>query len=79
MKYSEGAIKEILREKLRIGDLKEINGEDELKKDLGADSLDHIEVVMEIETKLNIEITDEEAGAMNTVGDIYTFLDKYKK
>lgn len=46
------------------------NDEDSLKEDLGADSLDVIEITMALEEEFNIEITDDEAEAWRTVGDV---------
>ena len=44
--------------------------------DLGADSLDTIDFIMELEEEFNIEIPDEDAGKMKTVGDVIKYLDK---
>ncbi len=44
--------------------------------DLGADSLDTIDFIMELEEEFNIEILDEDAGKMKTVGDVIKYLDK---
>lgn len=48
----------------------EITAMSKLRADLGADSLDLIELVMAVEDEFNIEITDEEAEEVVTVGDI---------
>ena len=42
--------------------------------DLGADSLDIVELVMEFEKEFNIEIPDEDAGKLRTVGDALAYL-----
>ncbi|MBA7529856.1 Acyl carrier protein [subsurface metagenome] len=44
--------------------------------DLGLDSLDIIELIMEFEEEFNIEIPDKEAEKMKTVGDVIKYLDK---
>ncbi len=44
--------------------------------DLGADSLDSIELVMELEEKFGIEIPDEDAQEMHTVGDVVNYIGK---
>jgi len=43
--------------------------------DLGADSLDTVELVLELEDEFGIDIPDEYAEQMLTVGDVYTYLD----
>ncbi|MCL1902622.1 MAG: acyl carrier protein [Alphaproteobacteria bacterium] len=47
--------------------------------DLGADSLDVVEFVMEVESKFNITIPDEEAGKLVTVGDAVKYIDAHVK
>jgi len=42
--------------------------------DLGADSLDIVELVMSIEESFDIEIPDEDAGKLQTIGDAITYL-----
>jgi acyl carrier protein len=44
--------------------------------DLGADSLDIVEMLMELEEKFNIEIADEELEKISTVGDVIDYLHK---
>lgn len=43
--------------------------------DLGADSLDTVELVLELEDEFGIEIPDEDAENMHTVADVYNYLD----
>ena len=56
-------------------------GEDEISldssfmDDLGADSLDTVELIMEIEDEFGIEVPDEAAEKMFTVADVYNYLD----
>ena len=47
--------------------------------DLGADSLDAVELIMGFEEEFGIEIPDEEAEKMKTVGDAITYIDNAKK
>lgn len=49
-------------------------GGDETKPDLGADSLDHVEIVMVLEEHYGIDISDEEAEKIKTVADIQATL-----
>jgi len=50
--------------------------ESRFDSDLGFDSLDRIEICMNIERKFNIEISDDEVASINTVGDAINLLDK---
>ena len=43
--------------------------------DLGADSLDTVELVLELEDEFGIEIPDDKAENMHTVADVYNYLD----
>ena len=45
-------------------------------EDLGADSLDVVELVMALEEEFGIEIPDEEVGEIKTVGDAVTYIQK---
>ena len=47
--------------------------------DLGADSLDVVELVMEMEKEFGITIPDEEAGKMRTVGDAVKYIESHVK
>lgn len=47
-----------------------ITPESEIIKDLGADSLDVVEMLLELENEYGVEITDEQAAELKTVGDI---------
>lgn len=44
--------------------------------DLGGDDLDMLEFILNVETKFNIEITDEEAERLTTVGSMITYLEE---
>ena len=50
--------------------------EDKLIDDLGLDSLDVVEVIMECERDFNVEIPDEEADRLTTVGQVVDYLEK---
>jgi acyl carrier protein len=54
-----------------------ISLETSLLKDLGADSLDVVELVMALEEEFGVKITDEEAEKIRTVEDIVRFLEKH--
>lgn len=71
-------IKDIIVDKLGI-DEEKVTPEASFKDDLGADSLDIAELVMELEDEFDMEIPDEEAENINTVGDALNFIDKIEK
>jgi acyl carrier protein len=47
-----------------------------LRDDIGADSLDSVEIVMAVEDKFNIQFKESDAESMVTVGDLVTFIEK---
>lgn len=59
--------------------VEEVSEEKEIVKDLGADSLDIVEMLMTLEEEYNITIPDEETVDIKTVGDIANVLGKYIK
>ena len=71
-------IKDIIVDKLGI-DEEKVTREASFRDDLGADSLDIAELVMELEDEFDMEIPDEEAEKINTVGDALDFIDKIEK
>lgn len=55
----------------------EVTMEANFRADLGADSLDDIELIMAVEEEFDIEIPDEEAEYLLTVGDAVRFIEKH--
>jgi len=53
----------------------EITLESNFRDDLGTDSLDIVELVMELEDRFNIEIPDSETEKLFTVGDVFKYLE----
>ncbi len=70
---SEDKIKSIIIDKLGVEESK-ITPEADFTSDLGADSLDQVELIMQLEEEFDIEISDEEAESLTTVGKVYDFL-----
>lgn len=65
--------RQIIADQLGV-DVDVVTDEKNIVDDLGADSLDSIELVMMIEEGFDIEISDEEAERINTVGEVYALL-----
>lgn len=71
-------IKEIILDQLGLDDDQEIAMETSLMKDLEADSLDAVEIIMAIEDEFDVEIPDEDAEGFKTVGDIVKYVEEKK-
>ena len=69
---------EIIQEQLNLEGV-EITEESSFKDDLGADSLDAVEIVMDIEDEFGVEIDDTKAEAISTVGDLVSYIEELKK
>lgn len=67
-------IKELLAEQLDI-DENNITNDSLLVEDLGADSLDAIDIVMSVEDEFKVEVPDEIIEKIETVGDIVTYVE----
>lgn len=72
-------VKNILAKQLRIADPTTITMESKIKKDLGADSLDILQLLMRIEDEYGKVIPDEELATFDTVGDVVRYLDSLEK
>ena len=68
-------VKKIIAEHLGIDDMERITEEAKFIDDLGADSLDTVELVMAFEEAFDVEIPDEKAETILTVGDAITHLE----
>ncbi len=53
----------------------DVKMESNFMNDLGADSLDTVELILELEDEFGIEIPDDQAENMHTVADVYNYLD----
>jgi acyl carrier protein len=71
-------VKSIIKEKLGVEE-SEITNEASFTNDLGADSLDTVELIMEFEKEFNISIPDEQAENIQTVGQAVAYLEENVK
>ena len=68
-------VKAIIVDKLGV-DESEVTNDASFTNDLGADSLDTVELIMELEKEFDIQIPDDEAEGIATVGDAISFVEK---
>jgi acyl carrier protein len=73
----EARVKEIVCEQLGVGD-DEVTPEASFIEDLGADSLDIVELVMALEEEYELEISDEDAEKIKTVQDVIGYIESHK-
>ncbi|MBA2613279.1 MAG: acyl carrier protein [Bacteroidia bacterium] len=71
-------VKSIIVDKLGV-DEKEVTPTASFTNDLGADSLDTVELIMEFEKEFNIAIPDEQAEKIGTVGDAIAYIEANAK
>ena len=71
-------VKEILARQLRVSPDK-VTMDAQIKRDLGADSVDILQLLMRLEDDYGIVIPDQELAKFKTVGDVVAFLDSIKK
>ncbi|NAZ23028.1 MAG: acyl carrier protein [Thermocrinis sp.] len=69
----ETRIKEIIADQLGV-EIEKLREDANFVQDLGADSLDVVELVMAFEEEFGIEIPDEDAEKIRTVGDVINYL-----
>ena len=70
-------VKEIIVRELKL-DAEKVTLEASLENDLGADSLDAVEVIMALEEEFDLEFTDEASETIKTVGDIVRYIEENK-
>ena len=78
MSEIESKVKEIIADKLGV-DEADVKPEASFTNDLGADSLDTVELIMEFEKSFNITIPDDQAEKITTVGDAIADIEENKK
>lgn len=71
-----GKVKDLVAKHLNIDD-KEITREASFIEDLGADSLDTVELIMSFEEEFNIEIPDEDAENIKTVENVVKYIEQH--
>jgi len=70
-------IKEMIVEELNVP-VEKITMEARLAEDLGADSIDAVELIMNIEDEFEIQVSDEQAQSIKTVGDLVRYIQSVK-
>ena len=75
---TEQKVKDILAKQLGVS-VEKINANTNIATDLGADSLDLVEILMSLEEEFSVSIPDEAIPNIKTVGDLVAFIDKAKK
>jgi len=70
-------IKQMIIEELNVPEEK-ITMQARLAEDLGADSIDAVELIMNIEDEFSIQVSDEEAQNIKTVGDLVKYVEAVK-
>jgi acyl carrier protein len=71
-------VKSIIVDKLGV-DESEVTPEASFTNDLGADSLDTVELIMEFEKEFEISISDQDAEKIGTVGDAISYMEAHAK
>ena len=70
--------KAFIATKLNVSE-REITPEKNLFNDLGADSLDVVELLMILESEFNVKFSEDDTANVKTVGDLYAMIEKYTK
>ncbi len=77
-KTIEQRIKDIIVEQLGVN-ADQVTSDAKFIEDLGADSLDTVELIMALEEEFGIEVPDEEAEKLQSVGDVIKYIEENQK
>ena len=66
----------LIASKMKL-DESEVTPEKHLFNDLGADSLDFVELCVTLEREFNVKLSEEDTAKVKTVGDLYELIEKY--
>ena len=78
MSYVASRVKAIIVDKLSVEE-SEVTNEASFTNDLGADSLDTVELIMEFEKEFGLSIPDDQAEKISTVGDAIAYIEANAK
>ena len=78
MSETANRVAAIIVDKLGLA-AEQVTPEASFTADLGADSLDTVELIMEFEKEFDIEIPDEDAQSIKTVGDAINYIESHRK
>ncbi len=70
-------VKEMIAEKLNV-ELSQVTDSASFTNDLGADSLDTVELLMDFEKEFNVKISEEDAEKISTVGDAIAYIKSHQ-
>ena len=72
-------VKKVIVDLLGVDDPAKVTPTASFREDLGADSLDLVELIMEFEETFKMEISDEDAQKISTVGDAVAYIESHTK
>lgn len=78
MSEIEAKVKQIIVDKLSVSE-DEVTNEASFQQDLGADSLDQVELIMMLEEEFGITIPETESSKIATVGDVIAYIENAQK